>query len=148
MLLNLLLKRIDDKMKILQKMRPLPASTVKKLKEQFSIEMTYNSNAIEGNKLTLKQTFLVVNEGLTVKGKSLKDHLEAKNHNDAVQFLDELIERDQRQTIGDTLIRSLQQLIVKASLARTVQKLVTSDISGRYQYHEFICSRPIYDALG
>ena len=46
------------------------------LKDQFRVEMTYNSNAIEGNSLTLKETFLVINEGITVKGKPLKDHLE------------------------------------------------------------------------
>jgi len=50
---------------------------IKKLKDQFRVEITYNSNAIEGNSLTLKETFLVINEGITVKGKPLKDHLEA-----------------------------------------------------------------------
>lgn len=72
--------RIDEKLKRLNKLRPLPVSVVQKLKEQFEIELTYNSNAIEGNSLTLKETYLVINEGITIKGKSLKDHLEAKNH--------------------------------------------------------------------
>ncbi|MEN0057715.1 MAG: hypothetical protein AAGB31_02680 [Bdellovibrio sp.] len=75
-----LLRRIDEKLLQIQSHRPLSGSLTQKLKEQFSIEMTYNSNAIEGNRLTLKETFLVINEGITVKGKSLKDHLEAKNH--------------------------------------------------------------------
>lgn len=73
-----LLKRIDHKYKIIQSKRPLSSSVVKKLKEQFSLELTFNSNAIEGNKLTLKETYLVIQDGLAVKGKSLKDHLEAK----------------------------------------------------------------------
>lgn len=108
-----LLKRIDEKLQIIQSKRPLPGHLVKKLREQFSIEMTYNSNAIEGNHLTLKETFLVINEGLTVKGKSLKDHLEAKNHHEAVYYLYDLIEHEKRQTISEKLIRSLHQLIIK-----------------------------------
>lgn len=108
-----ILNRIDEKLQLIQSYRPLPGSIVKKLKEQFSIEMTYNSNAIEGNHLTLKETFLVINEGITVKGKSLKDHLEAKNHHEAIHYLYDLIEHDKRQTISEQLIRSLQQLVIK-----------------------------------
>ncbi len=107
------LKRIDDKLDLLQKHRPLQKSVLEKLKEQFGIEMTYNSNAIEGNKLTLKETYMVINDGITVKGKSLKDHLEAKNHFEAIHFLYELIEKDKRHTVSEQLVRSLQQLIVK-----------------------------------
>lgn len=108
-----LLKRIDDKLQLIQSHRPLSGNLVQKLKEQFSIEMTYNSNAIEGNRLTLKETFLVINEGITVKGRSLKDHLEAKNHHEAIQYLYDLIEHGNRQTVSEQLIRSLQQLVIK-----------------------------------
>lgn len=108
-----LLKRIDEKYARVQSHRPLSAVIVQKLKEQFALEMTYNSNAIEGNKLTLKETHLVINDGLTVKGKSLKDHLEAKNHNEAVHFLYDLIEHEKRHTVSEQLIRALQKLIVK-----------------------------------
>ena len=108
-----LLKRIDQKHRIIQLKRPLSKSLVEKLKEQFSIDLTYNSNAIEGNKLTLKETYLVINDGLTVKGKSLKDHLEAKNHHEAIHFLYDLIEHEKKHTISEQLIRSLQQLIIK-----------------------------------
>jgi len=73
--------------------------------------MTYNSNAIEGNSLTLRETFLIINEGITVKGKPLKDHLEAKDHHAALQYLYELVELDKRNTISEQLIRSLHQLI-------------------------------------
>lgn len=110
-----LFERIDKKWEILNNHRPLSSSVISKLKEQLAIEMTYNSNAIEGNKLTLKETYLVIGEGMTVKGKSLKDHLEAKNHFEAIQFLYELIEHEKRHTISERLIRSLQQLIVKES---------------------------------
>tara|TARA_B110001454_G_scaffold64823_1_gene62989 strand:+ start:38412 stop:39392 length:981 start_codon:yes stop_codon:yes gene_type:complete len=107
------LERIDQKLQLIQEKRPLSAQLVKKLKEQFSFDLTYNSNAIEGNKLTLKETYLVINDGMTVKGKSLKDHLEAKNHNEAVHFLYELVEHDKKHTISEQLIRSLQHLIIK-----------------------------------
>jgi Fic family protein len=108
-----LLQRIDQKHKIIQSKRPLSKQLVKKLKEQFSLDLTYNSNAIEGNKLTLKETYLVINDGMTVKGKSLKDHLEAKNHHEAVHFLYDLVEHEKKHTVSERLIRSLQQLIIK-----------------------------------
>lgn len=103
-------KRIDDKLKILNSFRPLPSSQVAKLQEQFRIEMTYNSNGIEGNSLTLKETFMVINEGLTIKGKPLKDHLEAKDHFEALKYLSELIEHDRRHTVSEVLIRQLHHI--------------------------------------
>ncbi len=121
---NKLQQRIDAKMAELQKLRPLPPQAVIKLKEQFGVEMTYNSNAIEGNKLTLKETFLVINEGITIKGKSLKDHLEAKDHYEALNFLYELIEHNTRHTFSELMIRNLQQLIVKET---------DSQIAGTYR---------------
>ncbi len=106
-------KRLDEKLKRLNALRPLPASAVQKLREQFQIEMTYNTNAIEGNSLTLRETFLVVNEGLTVKGKPLKDHLEAKSHQAALEYLYELIEHNHRVTLSERLIRQLHQLVMQ-----------------------------------
>jgi Fic family protein len=106
-------KRIDEKLKILNSFRPLPVSLVEKLKQQFEIEMTYNSNGIEGNSLTLKETFLVINEGLTIKGKPLKDHLEAKNHYEALEYLSTLVEKGKRETISEILIRHFNQIIMQ-----------------------------------
>ena len=119
-----ILKRIDQKYSFIQKKRPLSPTLVRKLKEQFSLDMTYNSNAIEGNKLTLKETYLVINDGLTVKGKSLKDHLEAKNHYEALQFLFDLIEHEKKHTINERLISSLQQLVIKE---------IEDDEAGKYR---------------
>ena len=106
-------KRIEEKLRKLNSLRPLPKSAVKKLQEQLQIEMTYNSNAIEGNSLTLKETFLVINEGITVKGKPLKDHLEAKDHHIALRYLYDLVEKGKRYTISERLIRTLHQLIMQ-----------------------------------
>lgn len=105
--------RIEEKLKELNKFRPLSSSAVEKLQRQFQIEMTYNSNAIEGNSLTLKETFLVINEGLTIKGKPLKDHLEAKNHQEALEYLYGLIEKGEQQTISEQFIRNLHQLVTQ-----------------------------------
>ena len=105
--------RLEKKLSKLNKLRPLPESAVQKLREKFQIEMTYNSNAIEGNSLTLKETFLVINEGLTVKGKPLKDHLEAKDHYAALEYLYDLIDKDKKHTLSEMLIRNLHQIIIQ-----------------------------------
>lgn len=105
--------RLEEKLAKLNTLRHLPKSAVQKLREKFQIEMTYNSNAIEGNSLTLKETFLVINEGITVKGKSLKDHLEAKDHHAALEFLYDLIAKDKKHTISEMLIRNLHQIIIQ-----------------------------------
>jgi Fic family protein len=106
-------ERLDGKLALLNSYRPLPETAVRKLREQFGIEMTYNSNAIEGNSLTLRETFLVINEGLTIKGKPLKDHLEAKSHTEALEYLYELIDKDKRSTLSERLIRELNQLVMR-----------------------------------
>ena len=108
-----LLKRLDDKLKKLDTLRPLPETAVQKLKEHFEVEMTYNSNAIEGNSLTLRETFLVLHEGITIKGKPLKDHLEATNHKEALEFLYDLVEHGKKITISEHLIKSLHQLVTQ-----------------------------------
>ncbi len=104
---------IERKLNQLNQLRPLPETAVRKLQEQFQVEMTYNSNAIEGNSLTLKETAFVINEGITIKGKPLKDHLEAKNHTEALAYLYDLIEREKRHSISEILIRSIHQLVVQ-----------------------------------
>lgn len=105
-------KRIEQKLKRLNALRPLPKSAVQKLQQQFQIEMTYNSNGIEGNSLTLKETFLVINEGVTIKGKPLKDHLEAKDHTEALQWLYNEIQAHSRHTISEMFIRNIHALVV------------------------------------
>ena len=104
--------RIDSKLKTLQSARPLSPAMVEKLRERFMLEMTYNSNAMEGNTLTLKETYLVLSEGITIKGKSLKDHLEVKNHHEALEFIFDLVEHNKQHTISEHLIRELQSLVI------------------------------------
>lgn len=133
--------RLDQKLALLKKARPLPQAVVSKLREQFAIEMTYNSNAIEGNKLTLRETQLVLNDGITIKGKSLRDHFEAKNHYEAIQFLYDLVESDRQQTFSEQTIRSIQSLIVKgtednAGAYRTGNVMITGAKHSPPEAHE------------
>lgn len=104
---------LEKRLKQLNKLRPISTTLLAKLKERFQIEMTYNSNGIEGNTLTLKETYWVIQEGITVKGKSLKDHLEAKNHKEALDYLYEMIEQGSSHTISEHLIRSLHTLVIQ-----------------------------------
>lgn len=105
--------RLKEKLAKLNKLRPLPKSAIQKLREKFQIEMTYNSNAIEGNSLTLRETFLVINEGITIKGKPLKDHLEAKDHHAALEYLYDLIDKNKKHTVSEMLIKNLHQIILQ-----------------------------------
>lgn len=121
-------ERLEENRRRLDALRPLPVQAVKKLREQFELEMTYNSNAIEGNSLTLKETYLVISEGLTIKGKPLKDHLEAKNHTEALAYLCDLIDKDKKQTISEHLIRSLHHLVVQDTDKEWAGKYRTSGV--------------------
>ena len=106
-------KRIDDKLARLQKHRPLSKNFVEKLREQFSVEMTYNSNAIEGNTMTLQETFLVLKEGLTIKGKTFEEHLEVKNHSEALNYLYEIVDGSKNIQLSNKLIRDIHALVVR-----------------------------------
>jgi Fic family protein len=86
-------KKLTEKKKILDKRRPFDAALVKNLEEWFRIELTYTSNAIEGNTLSRAETALVVEKGLTIGGKTITEHLEATNHAAALDFVKEQIKR-------------------------------------------------------
>ena len=102
-------KKIDQLKAILDAHRPLPAAIVKNLHEDLVLRWTYNSNAIEGNTLTLMETKVVL-EGITIGGKSLREHFEAINHRDAILFVEELVQKN--QSLAEWDIRSIHQLIL------------------------------------
>ncbi|WP_040982664.1 Fic family protein [Oceanobacillus jeddahense] len=79
---------------LLVKKRPLPYQLVKDMKEDFYIKNTYHSNAIEGNTLTLYETKAVLEDGITIRGKSFREHAEANNHKEAITYVEELIDDD------------------------------------------------------
>ena len=84
---------IDRLQQEIIKLRPFSENMLKQLKEYYRVGLTYSSNAIEGNSLTLSETKVVLEDGLTVGGKPLKDHLEARGHSDAYDWLYELVEK-------------------------------------------------------
>ena len=88
-----LVQRIVGKRKRLDSLRPIPKASLERLRERFELEWTYNSNAIEGNTLTLRETMLVLREGLTIGGKSLREHLEVTNHKAAIDFVYKLLKK-------------------------------------------------------
>jgi len=92
------LKRLTEKKQKLDKHRPLPLELVKNLEDWFRVELTFASNAIEGNTLTRKETAMVVEKGLTVEGKSLKEYLEAVNHAEALGFIKKLVGKKRQKT--------------------------------------------------
>jgi len=93
------LNRLQLKKNRLDKHKPFPKELVKNLNEWFRIELTYTSNAIEGNTLTRQETALVVEEGLTVEGKSLVEHQEAINHAQALDFIQSLVVKNRHDLI-------------------------------------------------
>lgn len=84
--------------------RPLPPALVKNLDDWFRVELTYTSNAIEGNTLTRNETALVIEKGITVGGKTLNEHLEAVNHAEAIEFVQALVGKTHAElTLGNVL---------------------------------------------
>jgi len=92
MTLDELYDNIELKKQELSERRPLTEAEVERLNEDFMIEYTYNSNAIEGNTLTLRETAMVL-RGLTIDKKPLKEHLEAVQHRDAFYRVCELVSK-------------------------------------------------------
>lgn len=105
------IKLITQKKDKLDALRPLPVSFVKNLDEWFRVELTYTSNAIEGNTLTRQETALVVEKGITVGGKSLKEHLEAINHAKAFEFIQTLLDKNP-QKISEKDILKIHSIIL------------------------------------
>lgn len=95
------LQMLTAKKQKLDAHRPLPRELVKNLDEWFSVELTYTSNAIEGNTLTRAETALVVEKGITVAGKSLKEHLEATNHVEALEYVKTLVGKTRKDITKD-----------------------------------------------
>ena len=105
-------EKLIAKKKILDSYRPLKSELVKNLDDWFRIELTYTSNAIEGNTLSRKETALVVEKGLTVGGKSLVEHLEATNHSKALIWVKDIVQKNVK-TITENDILTIHNIILK-----------------------------------
>lgn len=101
---------MDKLKKELDSKRPIPKETLRPLEEFINLEWTYNSNGIEGNTLTFRETQIVL-EGITVGGKSIREHLEAINHEKAILYLNDLVKEN--NPITERNIKSIHQLVLK-----------------------------------
>ena len=113
-------ERLYQKKQDLQASRPLPNIALNKIRESLSIEWTYNSNSIEGNTLSLRETQMVLQEGITIKGKSLREHFETHNHDKAIDYLFSIIN-------DDYVLRSIDILSLHALVLRSIEE----DFAGR-----------------
>ena len=104
-----LVVQIERKKAELDTRRPLTEGEVARLNEDFMIEYTYNSNAIEGNTLTLRETDMVL-KGLTIDQKPLKDHMEAVGHKDAFYFICDLVK--ERVPLSEMVIKQIHTLVL------------------------------------
>jgi Fic family protein len=104
------LQAIDTEKAQLDAARPLPPHTLASLREKLSLEWTYHSNAIEGNTLSLRETKVVL-EGITVGGKSLREHFEATNHRDAIVYVEEIV--GENEPLSEWMIRNIHRLVLK-----------------------------------
>ncbi|MDR6967515.1 Fic family protein [Flavobacterium arsenatis] len=112
--------RLYEKKQVLQTSRPLPNIALNKIRESLSIEWTYNSNSIEGNTMSLRETQMVLQEGITVKGKSLREHFETHNHDKAIDYLFSIVNDEYK-------LRSIDILSLHGFVLRSIE----DDFAGR-----------------
>lgn len=105
-----MLKTADALKERLSALRPLPEEALKKIQDALDIEYTYESNRIEGNTLTLQETALVVNEGVTISGKSMREHLEAVNHAEAIGYIKDIAKKNIE--ISERTVKEIHALIL------------------------------------
>lgn len=103
-------KQLDKLKQKLDSFRPLPPEIVSNLHEDLVLRWTYHSNAIEGNTLSLKETKVAL-EGITVGGKTIREHFEAINHREAIFFVEDLVRKN--EPLSEWQIKSIHQLILK-----------------------------------
>jgi Fic family protein len=95
--------------------RPLPPEIVRKIREEMQLRYIYNSNAIEGNTLNLRETQLVLEQGITIGGKNLREHLEAQNHPQALKYIEEIASREIREIDIFTLHQVIMRGIIETA---------------------------------
>lgn len=119
---------IEEKLKVLKARRPLTEGELERLNEEFLTEFTYNSNAIEGNTLNLRETDMVL-RGLTIAQKSLKEHLEVIGHKEAFDYVRQLVNED--ASISEKVIKEIHYLVLADKKAdRGVYRKVPVRIMG------------------
>ena len=134
-------ENIDVKKGILDSKRPLNKEAVQNLKKYFDVELTYNSNAIEGNTLTITETKVILEDGITIgKGKSLREHLEVINHKEAIDYVEDIVRKN--IDISERVIKDIHYIILKS---------INNENAGKYRSINVLISgsshRPIEHLL-
>lgn len=104
-------KKIEEKKRRLDNLRPLSKDAVNKLLQDIKLRHTYHSDAIEGNTLTLQETKLVLEQGITIGGKPLKDHIEARNDAEAFDFMLQLVQK--KEAFSQETIQQIHDIVTK-----------------------------------
>jgi Fic family protein len=115
-------QQVDKLKSWLDSFRPLSPIVVAELKKLYDVQFTYNSNAIEGNTLSMSETELVLTTGITIGGKTLQEHLEVVGHKDAIDYIEMLARQDTK--IGEREIKQIHNLIIRA---------IAPEEAGRYR---------------
>ncbi|MFH1188125.1 MAG: Fic family protein [bacterium] len=105
-----LLKKIEELKQKIDDLRPLSPGEVKEIRKWYDVSYTYNSNAIEGNTLTLGQTKMIIEDGLTVGGKQIKEILEVKNHKNVLDKLFDIAKN--KNNISEKLILEFHEILL------------------------------------
>src|SRR5947209_3901219 len=117
--------RLRARKRRLDRLRPLSPKSLEALAAWYDVELTYSSNAIEGNTLTRSETAIVLEKGITIGGKPLKDHLEALGHRDALHLVRALAAAGER--VREIDIREIHRLLIGR---------VDPDEAGRFSRHQ------------
>lgn len=118
-----------------QALKPLDATQVLKLKSFFHTAYTYESNRIEGNTLSLQETHLVVNEGITIGGKTMREHLEAINHQEAIDLMEALVQN--ATVLNKAVLLQIHQLILKGIKHMPLSPLLLDELmEGYFDFYE------------
>jgi Fic family protein len=107
-----ILTSCDEMLSEWDSFKPLNATRLRKMEEYFHLNYTYESNRIEGNTLTLQETLLVIKDGITIGGKSVREHLEAINHSEAVDYIKEVVQG--KIELTERLLKHIHYLVLKA----------------------------------
>jgi len=117
-----MLQRVEEKKNRLLQFRPISTIALEKLRESMMLEWTYHSNAIEGNTLTLQETRVILSDGITVGGKTLREHFETLNHHEAIATLEGMVRSNYR--INATDILNIHGLVLQR---------IEKEFAGRYR---------------
>ena len=126
------LNQIDDLQKLINRKRPLEAKRVQLLKDYYLIGLTYTSNSMEGNTLTESETKVVIEDGLTIGGKPLRDHLEAQGHANAYEYMFSLVKKK---------VLSTENIL---ELHRLFYEKIDKDNAGKYRDVEVLITGSKY----